>query len=298
MSPPSTKKNERTILLTGSNGLLGRHVTALFARQGHKVFAMVRSEPDAPHDNVEYVKSDLSGDVDESLLPENIDAIFHLAQSSNFRDFPAMGRDIFAVNVMAVSQLLDYGRRAGCSHFVYTSTGGVYAKLASSIKENSPLNSIPELGPYLGSKLCGEIIAQSYLNEMNVSIFRPFFIYGSGQKRDMLLPRIFDRVVNGEPIQLQGKDGLIINPTHVEDAANIMMACLDKPLNLVLNIAGPEAMSLREIATLIGQFVGKEPVFEFVDGDAVNMVADINSLSAKLFRPERSFSQYLKDLQP
>lgn len=286
------------VLLTGANGLLGRQVTAKLHERGCNVYAIVRVQPDQPIAGVNYLEIDLGGDIPLSLLPKKIDAIFHLAQSSNFRDFPAMGRDIFAVNVVSVSQLLDYGYRSGCEHFIYTSTGGVYAKLASSIKENSPLSAIPDLGPYLGSKLCGEIIAQSYLTEMNISIFRPFFIYGPGQKRDMLLPRIFDRILNGELIQLQGKDGLTINPTHVEDAANIILACLENPQNSVLNIAGPEALSLREIANLIGQYLGREPMFEFVDGEAPNMVADITSLSENLGRPNRALSQYLSDLEP
>ena len=291
-------KNEKNIIVTGSAGLLGQHVANLFTKKGHKIFAVVKSMPDNLIEQVEYVKLDLSHDLNENALPDKVDAICHLAQSSNFRDFPVMGRDIFAVNTMAVSQLLDYGYRSGCKHFIYTSTGGVYAELASSIKENSPLNSIPDLGPYLGSKLCGEIIAQSYLTEMNISIFRPFFIYGTGQKRDILLPRIFDRVYNGEPIQLQGKNGLTINPTHVEDAANIILTCYERPQNYVLNIAGPETLSLREIANLIGKYLGRKPVFEFVDGQAPNMVADITRLSEKLGRPKRALSEYLMDLEP
>lgn len=286
------------VLITGANGLLGRQVTAKLHEGGYKVFAMVRVQPDQPIVGVNYLEIDLGGDIPLSLLPKKIDAILHLAQSSNFRDFPTMGRDIFAVNVVSVSQLLDYGYQSGCEHFIFTSTGGVYAKLASSIKENSPLSSIPDLGPYLGSKLCGEIVAQSYLTQMNISIFRPFFIYGPGQKRDMLLPRIFDRILNGELIQLQGKDGLTINPTHVEDAANIILACLENPQNSVLNIAGPETLSLREIANLIGQYLGKEPIFEFLDGKAPNMVADITALTTNLLSPTRGLSSHLEDLEP
>lgn len=284
------------IIITGANGLLGRSVVKILRNAENNVYALVRKQPSNVIDNVKYIEIDLGETFLTNNLPEKVDVICHFAQSSNFRDFPSMGADIFGVNVSAVSQLLDYGYKRGCDHFIYTSTGGVYAQLASSIKENSPLNSISDLGPYLGSKLCGEIIAQSYLSEMNISIFRPFFIYGRGQKRDMLLPRIFDRILQGLPIQLQGKNGLVINPTHVDDASEIIDACIKSPQNSVLNIAGPEAISLKEVSNLIGRHLGKEPCFEYIKGDALNMVADISSLTKNLYTPTRKLSENLADL--
>lgn len=286
----------KNILLTGANGLLGRSVSALLKERGLSVFAIVRAAPSNPVPGVKYIEMDLSKGLDAALLPPQVDVVCHLAQSSRFRDFPEGAPDIFAINVSAVASLLDYAHRSGCSHFIFTSTGGVYANVGSNIGENSPLNQIPDLGPYLGSKLCGEIIAQSYLTEMHVTIFRPFFIYGKGQKRHMLLPRLFDRVANGEPVQLQGRDGLVINPTHVEDASAAILASIQKPENTVLNLAGPEILSLRQISELIGHYLGVPPVFETMEGEGGNMVADISALSLGLYKPRRKFSDHIGDL--
>jgi len=86
------------------------------------------------------------------------------------------------------------------------------------------LRPLQNLGYYLGSKASSEILVQSYSKEMFVGIIRPFFMYGIGEKRNMLLPRLYDRIDNGEKIYLQGKDGIKINPVHVLDAVSAVRA--------------------------------------------------------------------------
>ena len=41
-------------------------------------------------------------------------------------------------------------------------------------------------------------------------------MYGVGQNRSMLIPRLFDNVKNSQPIQISGKDGIKINPINVK----------------------------------------------------------------------------------
>ena len=284
------------LLITGADGLLGKKVAFEALKAGYEVFCIVKHVPDNEIKGATYISIDLSCDIQFDKLPKNIDIICHFAQSSNFRNFPKRGLDIFSVNVNSTAFMLDYAIQAKCSHFIFTSSGGVYANLSTILSENSPLTPISELGPYLGSKLCGEIIAQSYMSEMNISIFRPFFIYGAGQKRDMLLPRLFDRISKQLPIQLQGENGLTINPIHVNDASEVIVKSFELPQNAVLNLAGPEILNLRQISNLIGSYLQCEPVFEFNGAAEVNLTADISLLSQNLMMPIYKFSENVKDL--
>ena len=54
----------------------------------------------------------------------------------------------------------------------------------------------------------------------SVVICRPFFIYGPGQKKNMLIARLIESTRNKKPIILKGLEGMLFNPIYVKDAAH------------------------------------------------------------------------------
>ena len=213
--------DKRSIMITGANGLLGRSVLQAIAKDV-QVFALVRSKPLSQHENVKYLIADLELDLDTSLLPRKIDTIVHFAQSSKFRDFPDNALDVFNVNIASTARLLDYAKEVGAKQFIYASSGGIYGNGSQAFEENAAIVPPGQLGYYLGSKACGEILVQSYASIFQVTIIRPFFIYGPGQNRSMLIPRLMDLVSSGKPISLQGRAGIRINPVHVEEPRDLI----------------------------------------------------------------------------
>ncbi|MDU9404606.1 NAD(P)-dependent oxidoreductase [Pseudomonas sp. zfem004] len=290
-------KKQLRILITGAAGLLGSQAIRFFS-QNHDVHAIVHNPVAEPIDGVTYHSVDLSSDFDASGLPGQIDAVLHLAQSSKFRDFPAQALDVFNVNVAALAKLLDYARLANCQKFIYASSGGVYQSGLPVVHENSPITSHGELGYYLASKLCGEVLVQNYSSIMDVAVLRFFFIYGEQQRRSMLLPRLVDNVMAGRPVQLQGEDGLVINPVHVSDAVRALETILQAPGSATFNVAGGEEVSIAAICRQIGAALGKQPVFERSSAEAGRLVANISALQALGWSPEVSIEQGLKDLIP
>jgi nucleoside-diphosphate-sugar epimerase len=57
-----------------------------------------------------------------------------------------------------------------------------------------------------------EIIAENYAPYMNIVILRFFFVYGPRQNTTMLIPRLIRSIKEGNPIILQGSNGIRINP--------------------------------------------------------------------------------------
>lgn len=285
------------ILITGANGLLGIHAVSRFAQQ-HQVHAVVHSMPAQPVSGVIYHEVDLSSDWVAEALPASIDAVIHLAQSSRFREFPEQAMDVFGVNVASTARLLEYARTAGARHFILASSGGVYGAGDEAFRENSPIPHHGQLGYYLGSKLCGEVLAQNYSSLMSVAILRFFFMYGKGQKRHMLVPRLVDNVMAGNAITLQGEDGIRINPIHVSDAVLALEGCLKLEGSHTFNVAGAQTMSLRQIACIIGKAVGREPVFKIDASEPRHLIADIGALSDTLVVPKVAFEQGIVELIP
>lgn len=283
------------MLVTGANGLLGRSTIQTLSST-YEVHALVHVFPHNPVRGVIYHVADLSAAWDIKDLPSQFDTIIHLAQSPKFRDFPNSALDVFKVNIESTARLLDFAKRIGAKQFVYASTGGVYGYGGEAFKENAPIVPLGQLGYYFGSKTCGEILVQSYASLFQVVVLRPFFMYGPRQNRRMLIPRLFDSVATGRPITLQGKDGIRINPIHVEDAVQAVLAAIDRPESAVYNIAGLEVFSLRQIAEIFAVHLGLAPVFEAAGGEPQDVIADISLMRSKLHEPQRLLLESIADI--
>lgn len=283
------------ILITGAKGLLGSHAVQHFSTR-HEVHALVHSAPAETVPGVRYHLIDLAQDLTLLSLPAQVDAVIHLAQSSRFRDFPEHALDVFNVNVGSTARLLDYARRSQVKTFVLASSGGVYGAGEEAFKENATIPQHGLLGYYLASKLCAEVLAQNYASLLNVSVLRFFFIYGKGQKRSMLMPRLVDNVRAGLPITLQGGDGIRINPIHVSDAVQALEGSLQLTGSHTFNVAGSEILSMREIATTIGKAVGREPVFKVESVEPRNLTANIEAMRAALAVPRVKLAQGIGEL--
>ena len=224
------------------------------------------------------------------MLPSRVDSVIHLAQSEHFREFPERAEDVFQVNTVSALRLLDYARRAGARHFIMASSGGIYGYGEQEFSEEIEITSHGDLGFYLGTKLCAEIIAENYTPFMNIIVLRFFFVYGLGQRRSMLIPRLVQSVIDGRPILLQGQDGIRINPTNVADAVAAIHQTLQVDGSHKINVGGPEVLSLRQISEIIGDVVGKEPQFEVHPGaEPRHLVGDIRKMTRLLQPPEITF---------
>ena len=284
------------ILITGANGLLGRYLCNKLIRRVVDICVITRETPENPLPGIRYYPIDLSSNWYTDALPSEIDTVIHLAQSSKFRDFPDSALDVFKVNIEATAQLLDYAKRVKARQFIYASSGGVYGSGRYPFIESSYSISSRQIGYYLGSKVSGELLVQSYTDVFSTVIVRPFFIYGAGQNRSMLIPRLIDNIASGKPISLKGDNGIRINPVHAEDAAEAIVAALSLRESATFNIAGPEVLSMREICEGIGHHIGITPLFQLQAGESGDLIADITAMSASLVVPQRRLLDTLVEL--
>jgi nucleoside-diphosphate-sugar epimerase len=285
------------ILLTGATGFIGTRLLARLAER-YDVWAVVRQLPAGPARNVTWLVQDLSAEAWSMELPRRIDAVIHLAQSPHYRDFPARARDVYAISAGATMRLLEWAQRAEATHFVLASTGGLYGTSDVPVRESDPLpEQRSQLGFYFASKRASELLAIQYAGELSSIVLRLFFVYGTGQSPKMLMPRLVGSIREGRPVQLQGEDGIRFNPIHVDDAARAIEACLTLTEARVINIAGPEATSLRHVSKAIGRLVGRDPIFDIDASAAPNhLVADIGRMTSALGAPRIGIEKGLAEL--
>jgi len=243
------------ILITGVNGFIGQHMAKLLSAQ-HEVLGVTRAPKS--DDNLLAIKSisaDLSTSGFVNLLPSGIDCIIHLAQSTQYRNFPEGAEDMRRVNIDATCELLEWARIDGVKQFIFSSTANVYGNT------NQQMTEVHVTQPesfYGASKLAAEHLLKQYQTYFQVDVLRLFTVYGPGQ-RGTLIPNIADRIRQGQSVTLADGIGLTLSPVYVGDVAEIASQLIEMPKTngyRVLNVCGDNINELSEIISILEEIIG------------------------------------------
>lgn len=251
------------ILITGANGFIGNHLLRTIKAK-HEVFALVREvRSGSGFKEVNWIEQDLSKRLEYSRLPKHVNAIIHLAQSKQYRNFPDGAKDIFDVNVCSTFELLEYARKTGAQHFLFSSSGGIYGYSYEKFVETDPVSP---LNFYFASKHTAELLIANYRQFFCTVVFRFFFVYGPGQK-GMLIPTLMNKVKNDEPVVIEGMPGLRINPIYIGDAIRVFEPALQLLNSDLFNVASDENVTITDLVNLMEKVSGKKAIIKHTDNN-------------------------------
>jgi UDP-glucose 4-epimerase len=257
------------VLVTGGTGFVGRHLVPALA-QRYAVTCLVRDAAQAnlPSD-VELIVADLTDPAFARRLPERTDAVVHLAQA--YVGFPDEADALFGVNAASTVSLAEYARHAGVTRFVFTSSGSVYTPARTPLTEDAPTMPVSF---HPATKLMSELALRHYTGYFGVATLRLFTPYGPGQVNRMI-PRLVEAVEAGSTVTLSRGGEPRINPIYITDLVRVLEAALDDERSYTVNVAGPEPVSIRDLAESIGRHVGRAPRFAEQDTDVEgDLIAD------------------------
>ena len=230
----------RTVLVTGSSGYVGRRLVARLAERGTQVRALVhRSRLDLP-DGVEAVEGDITDASSLAGACEGVDAVVNLASITADRKPPHGGYD--RVNAEGPAALAAAARTAGVRRLVHlagidTTTG--------------------EPGPYLAGRRRGDAAVLASGIE-SVAILRPSIMFGG---RDSAFVKALARLVKLAPAVPVPGDGTVrIQMVWVEDVARCAIQLADDMRPGQFPIGGPEQPTYDEVLDTIGEGLGKRHV--------------------------------------
>jgi UDP-glucose 4-epimerase len=283
------------MLVFGSRGFLGGFVTKCAGKAGLEV---------------EEVSSSLGNGLDPRTglllngfkIPSDTSAIIYLSQSPRSNEGAEGVAHTLAVNTFAPVQVATAAAMAGVARFLYVSTGTVYGPSFSPLAESSPLRRD---SLYTLSKVHAEESLALLRNRLDITVVRPFALYGPGQT-NRLVPKLVESIRSGRQVTLQPcsagppnseERGLRISLCHVEDAAEALLSLAMNNAPFCVNLASPEALSIREIAQRLGEHMGKAPEF-YIDSNVRthDFVADTHLLSRCCPVSFRPFSEGVKSL--
>lgn len=165
------------------------------------------------------------------------------------------------VNVVGVENFARYCRERGARRLILLSSGAVYTE---TLHRTYPgVNENPS-SDYGRSKLDGEFAVIKAWDGPGLAILRPYFPYGLGQQQPRLIPRLFKKILDGDPILCRPDGGPLLTLTHVNDLLFMLSRDFifgDK--EGIFNIASDEIISIKDIANKIGNFVGHAPIFKY-----------------------------------
>jgi len=270
----------KTIII-GSEGFIGKRLTRFLEGQGVDVQGFSSSVPGSIDPGTGILSDDFT-------IPHGTGAVVYLAQSPYCHRVPEMSSHIINVNVVSAVRMVELARRANVKRFIYTSTGSVYQSSFESLSETAPLRRDDW---YVLSKVHAEEALSLYRNAMDITVTRLFGIYGPGQTGKMI-PKLLNSLLQGgdiyiekNPLDASDMNGLKVSLCYIGDVVRILAELLLRNGPDYLNIAGKEAVSVRQIAASMARHLGKEPKFKLLDRCRhFDLIADITLLE-KILSP-------------
>jgi len=273
-------KPSKRILVTGSNGFIGRRLVNSLRNDGFIV-----------------EEFDLNiGDISTYTFSySELDHIVHLA-SMIF--VPASWDDtksFYQTNVIGTINLLELCRKMSCP-LTYISSYVYGTPQYLPVDENHPISP---LSPYNHSKLLAEEACRYYSETFHfpVTVFRPVNIYGPGQNPIFLIPKIiqqaFDPSVESiEVMDLRPKRDFLFIDDFIEA---IRLSFGQKNFN-IYNIGTSYSVSVEEIITTILNSSGISKPYSAKGEERKNetwdVYADISKIKKQLsWEPSTTFQK-------
>lgn len=166
-----------TVLVTGADGFVGRHLVPCLVAQGYSVIAASRSAATFENSDVTAVPlPDLSELFDWRPIVEQCDAVVHLAGIAHK---PASDDVYDRVNHRATSALAQAMSGSRAKHLVFISS--IAAQSGSSANYELSEDDVPApTNAYGRSKLAAEQAVRAA--GISFTILRPVVMYGEGEK--------------------------------------------------------------------------------------------------------------------
>jgi nucleoside-diphosphate-sugar epimerase len=264
------------VAVVGAGGFIGTVLCRRLAAKNVKVLAVSSKAPEFDGE---------SGLLDHALAADaEVTAVVYLSQSPRYREMPEHQPHLWSVNVLSAIRAAEWARRCGARRFVYASTGNVYAPSFDPHRENDPVRRDSW---YPLSKMHAEEALTLHAPDLSITCARLFGVYGP-QQRGRLVPNLIDAVRSGHEVRLhphpfdaQDRNGVRLSLTYVDDAADALchLALTSSPA--VVNVAGGEVCSIRDLAETIGGYLGRTPTFVWdTEPREGNLIADTSRLTA------------------
>ena len=226
---------------------------------------------------VETIRCDLLDESELARLPEAPNVIFMAGRKfGSTRDEPLTG----AMNAYLPAAV---ARKYRQSRIVAFSTGNVYGLTPPAGGGSRESDAVQPIGEYAMSCLARERLLAYFSRELQIPMAILRLNYACELRYGVLVD-LAQRIVRGEPIELAMGH---FNVLWQGDANAMALRALERVSTppWVVNVTGPETLSVREVCRRLGEWLGK-PV-RFVGGEAPEALLSNASIGLAALGPPR-----------
>ena len=308
----------KKILVTGSSGFIGYHVSKKFLENDYQVIG-IDSENNYYDINLKaarrnnlikefgqsfrYINKDLSDDDASAIVKDiNPDYLVHLAAQAGVRHSLKYPHDYTKNNIVATTNLLEsFKESSKLKNFVFASTSSVYGgNIKTPFKETDKVSS--PLQYYAATKRTNELMCHAYssLYGIKTTGLRFFTVYGPWGRPDMALFIFTRNILNKKPIQVFNNGNHARDFTYVEDIAEgVFIATLDNSFNKIIpnrlfNLGNGSPVKLLDFIEHIEQKLGIKALKEYLPlqpGDVPKSHASIEEISKLGYIPKTNYKE-------
>jgi dTDP-glucose 4,6-dehydratase len=256
----------KKVLVTGSGGFIGSHLTELLVSGGAKVRAFVRynsrNDPGmliyldpAKQAEIEIVPGDLRDPESVTSAVSGTEIVFNLGAQIAIPYSYVNPRDFVETNVVGTLNVAQACLATGVSRLIQVSTSEVYGTAQTiPIAESHPLEA---QSPYAATKIASDKLIDGFIRSFSLpaTIVRPFNTYGPRQSARAVIPTIISQALYSDRVRIGS-----LHPrrdlTFVTDTAAAFIAATgDKALGQTVQLGTGADVSIGEIAEMIAEIL-------------------------------------------
>lgn len=266
---------DKRVFISGASGFIGSHLYRILRSMGVIAGSLYL-------DNLRFVDVPFMGnlckydDVERAISRFRPEIVFHLAAQPLVDTALNAPLDTMETNVHGTYNLLEACRRVGgIKSFIHFSTDKVYGETTDELgtTENSTLSGVSH--PYNASKLCADILAQSYssFSDMSISIIRSGNIYGEGDIHyDRLIPYVCKMLVEGKDPILRSSGFLYRDYIYISDVIEALLLVGQYAKNgEIYNLGSEDTYTVKDIVGKLIKISGVSAVPVYKDNSHLEL---------------------------
>ncbi len=236
------------ILITGSSGFIGFHLSKLLLNKGYRVHGVdsMNSYYDVnlKKARLKILKKYKFFDFSKAKLEDNkkIDNIFkkispkvviHLAAQAGVRYSVDKPRVYLKSNIDGTFNVIESSHKIKVKHLIMASSSSVYgANKKIPFKESD--ESKTQLSIYASTKKANESMSHSYSHiwKIPITMLRFFTVYGPWGRPDMALFKFTKGILMGKKIDIYNNGMMYRDFTYIDDVVNCINLLINKPPNI------------------------------------------------------------------
>ena len=257
------------VIISGSAGFIGFHLAKKLINMGFEVIGVdslndaydvrlknLRLSQLSNNKNYEFHELNLSDPNSISQLQTlntQAQTFYHMAARAGVRQSFLEPYSYVLDNTVATTNVANFCKVTGVSSLILASTSSIYGDSGENLMQENKDERIQPPSVYASTKLSGEILAKTILDESDTKVLIPrfFTVYGPYGRPDMSILRFIHWIINREEVQVFGNGEQRRSFTYVDDVISALVKVMNHNSSDTFNIGSNNTVSLNRVIEII-----------------------------------------------